>query len=1091
MSDYLQPLERPIVPSTGTVVTRFLDDDTPSSNTQVTLPLEILDFDNDAEGHLVGTAFVRIRDFLLHGFNSPYNTPCPVPRSLWLRTVSELLSTILSSVRRTHGDSPLPTIFSDLNLTESSLVELTNRCATSLNDLFEDYKDDPDLWETCRRCLEACHLPVSAEQLTAVLMSCGQDLNAAQTTIINQKLRQTHLELDDWADNAKARTIDAVITGIISETDPSSLINFTDDRLSEWVSRTKNNLRDKARVAMTNETIIETLEPWASEAFADAKGTLLHKHDADLETIRSKLAAAKESARQEAEHDFATFKHNLAIESEERKNKARDAAFASLPPSTSGATRTSRPKRRTNPISRSRSHSRAPSTPSPHKTPRQTTAPLPELSQLSDIPTDVSMGPPTQLSNPSSSFNVPTDSAIRAAVDAPEWSRQLVDVFQTGLTSIRADVASLANRIHDLETKSSQPQPYTPSRPAPEWQPTTQPQTNPTPSTTWGRVDTNDKFADYDEPELLDLEQMAVEDERNYQIDTAAEKTFRALYNVPGPNLLSTDDAHRFEEFQKRWDLFTGDSSLDPTVPLIKSDFPKYRTWEQDQRGIDLNALALAPPAPRSNSSSNTTAPPTLPTPPSPGTWCTIGKSGKISYAGATAAARPPQTTTQSPQPPQPTAKPVITIAQAFQTLTTDTLNAMTKDQIIGAFQMRFGSRLPQRLTKTALIQRYVTRSQATATPNPQPQPPTNDKPKVVQSTEITVIRDSSAVSLSQTREPADARVRQLQQELRRAGALNEKSPLSLISGRWSAQNSPNFVLVFAGQPELDLIMKYRRVLVAPFGPGCSIAPQRGYSRILLNGIPIIRNLDGSPPNQKQLFDELAINPVAKGLCIIAPPRWLRQTLPTDAVTASITFAIIDPDGNATSRIIKQPPSLFGATSRAIRFVSKPVMRQCTRCWRLSHTESRCPRPANTLVCPICGGRHKADEHHAKCPNRATHTDHIRCTCKPSCIGCRQARLPCAGHIVTSPSCPLRHKYRTPQNRTGDSSDAEQQGLDSMITEPTPPPTDNTPVPTSQPNETIPDYSALAPETLTISQGTTSGSSAPPAAPTSGLSLCL
>ena len=202
-------------------------------------------------------------------------------------------------------------------------------------------------------------------------------------------------------------------------------------------------------------------------------------------------------------------------------------------------------------------------------------------------------------------------------------------------------------------------------------------------------------------------------------------------------------------------------------------------------------------------------APPTLPSPPSLGAWCTISKSGKISYAGTTAAAHPPQATTPSPQPPQTATKPIITIAQAFQTLTTDTLNAMTKDQIIGAFQMRFGSCLPQRLTKMALIQCYIARSQATATSHPQPQPPANDKPKVIQLTEITVIWDSSAVSLSQTRELADASVRQLQQELHRARALNEKSPLSLISGQWSAQNSPNFVLIFAGQLELDLIMKY------------------------------------------------------------------------------------------------------------------------------------------------------------------------------------------------------------------------------------------------------------------------------------------
>jgi len=126
---------------------------------------------------------------------------------------------------------------------------------------------------------------------------------------------------------------------------------------------------------------------------------------------------------------------------------------------------------------------------------------------------------------------------------------------------------------------------------------------------------------------------------------------------------------------------------------------------------------------------------------------------------------------------------------------------------------------------------------------------------------------------------------------------------------------------------------------------------------------------------------------------------------------------------------MRNPPFLFGnRTTRPCKYEARPLITQCVRCWALGHESSRCPRPKDTIVCPICAGAHAKDEHHKKCQAVSKHTE-VYCTCPIVCINCRRARKPAKGHSALSLSCPLRSKFRSPIVRTGDSSDEEKKGV--------------------------------------------------------------
>ena len=381
-----------------------------------------------------------------------------------------------------------------------------------------------------------------------------------------------------------------------------------------------------------------------------------------------------------------------------------------------------------------------------------------------------------------------------------------------------------------------------------------------------------------------------------------------------------------------------------------------------------------------------------------------------------------------APNPPAaPPAGPELTKAD---------LDKLAKPDIIRTYNQRFRGSMATntKLSKDAIVASYLAKVNA---PPPPPKAPPRPGPTLTTS-QYTVVHNPATVGLSKVTSrshDAPSVVRTLQRALRQQFPAGTKVPVDLIGGRWGAQSSSNFVLIFNGSPGNVAVMQCRKVFHDFFGSDCTIVPQQGYSRVLLRLVPLCRSDSGTLPPPHVLMEEVRRNLLFRDLTFFCPPRWLKADVPETAVHGSVVVTFLDEDGSHTKNIVRSPVFMFGGTARACKFNSLPLLLQCERCWRLGHATRRCPRPKTLLVCSICGGAHPTSEHQFKCKDVKKHST-LKCDCPRSCINCmRESPGSAKGHLSTDHTCPLRAKYRAPLTRTGDSTDEEVHASIPMVVE--------------------------------------------------------
>jgi len=474
--------------------------------------------------------------------------------------------------------------------------------------------------------------------------------------------------------------------------------------------------------------------------------------------------------------------------------------------------------------------------------------------------------------------------------------------------------------------------------------------------------------------------------------------------------------------------------SLPPITVLNPPSAPHCAPVSDHARGRARPSVAHEDAAPTANN-------PLAPPPNAP--WNVMGKGGGKPRSFAAAAA------------PRRTAPAVVSPIQTAPRpgdLTDSQLQQMSRDQLLRAYETRFRLTVTSRnVSKLALQQAYkrALESEAAISSAPaKPAKPTTQRPRArpISTTEFTITRDPSTRATQGPQGDPAAIVRSLQTSIRQAFP-GGPPPFTLLGGRWSSQLSSNFVLTFSGQPSNDDIKRYSAVLCSPFGSDATILPQRGYTRVSINFVPITYDDQGNRPSSDILSREIEANQAFSGAIIVSPPKWLRSTFTDSQTHSSVIISFLDQDGSRLARVTKNPIFMFGAPCEAKLFNSLPLIRQCDRCHRLGHSISHCHLSPNVIICSICGGRHASRDHAGFCKGRATHST-LDCNCPPTCINCVAAKLPGKGHLARAVSCPLRKKFRRDTNRTGNSS---EEDLDrSMIVDP---PILPTAIPSSQPTD--------------------------------------
>ena len=445
MDSYVPTIPTDTVPIPfGKLVYSAIEDTVNPHPISITNPLQLYDFPETPQGAVVFQALTQVEEFLSHSFRNPDDTT--PSHALWLRLTSQLLVAIHNSICCTHNPDTLPHHFASLSSSEDPDFQTFTTTISALHSFFTNRQNDdsaPASHKLCLRCLEECKVPITETEWESVLLSCGQNIKAAHHTIINTKLCQLTEEMEAWVSNAHDHIKDAFINSVVNNDIP----NFHDEHaydacLVEWASHTKAAIHQTALAYITNKTIIETIDPWASEALEGAKAHTLVENNtfllnftcdqralAEAKAIsdtnnfyNTTLASLKAKALERAERKVASFKSDLKIQAEECKEALHLDSIKRIkePSSTSSVSRTNHTKQRVDPTarptcSRSVSRSQAPSPKSPipvhvsvpscsldQSTPRA--LPMVELPlnhalmepalSLQPPPTNVTVGPP-------------------------------------------------------------------------------------------------------------------------------------------------------------------------------------------------------------------------------------------------------------------------------------------------------------------------------------------------------------------------------------------------------------------------------------------------------------------------------------------------------------------------------------------------------------------------------------------------------------------------------------------------------------------------------------------------------------------------
>ena len=255
------------------------------------------------------------------------------------------------------------------------------------------------------------------------------------------------------------------------------------------------------------------------------------------------------------------------------------------------------------------------------------------------------------------------------------------------------------------------------------------------------------------------------------------------------------------------------------------------------------------------------------------------------------------------------------------------------------------------------------------------------------------------------------------------------------------------------------MVIKYCHHLLCPFGTGCHLAPQQGYTHIMINRVctmHISDSFDGALPNHPLLQDELATNPMWQGIQLLGDICWVNLVIALSKSHSSIIVSFLNVDGSLLKSIIKQPPYLFSEHTSAKAYVAMPLLCSCSCCHSLCHNVEWCTQKSHIIICVYCRGHHRSKDHAVCCIYKAKHATAGVCNCAPSCLNCHYEEKLCAGHYTNDVNCPLCKKFCTPTHRTGDTMDEEATVLAHMLEQC---PTPASPVPTSQPEEVILDWS--------------------------------
>jgi len=319
----------------------------------------------------------------------------------WLHLSASIVTDIRNGIRNSLAGNSIEK-FRDLTPAEQANLDSLKLAIESFDAFLSDCQSTPDNWITCFGCIQSYHLPVNKSTWDANLITCNQMIQAASETIINDKVCQAHTLIEAWITRQCMAAYDAAINHLVSDHTPDLTQVISDACVTEWSCRLLETMRLHFRESLVDKASQTLAQPLrdqldaqrqqkVNEVKANATEEAQRMYNTSLQNLQASALAEAErdfeawktnilipkwkqkeaDAWAEKDRGFATFKHALTVETDERKEVAQLAMTKSHVHSKSETRRASRKDRRADPTRVSRSVSRATS-PSPSPSPRAT-----------------------------------------------------------------------------------------------------------------------------------------------------------------------------------------------------------------------------------------------------------------------------------------------------------------------------------------------------------------------------------------------------------------------------------------------------------------------------------------------------------------------------------------------------------------------------------------------------------------------------------------------------------------------------------------------------------------------------------------------
>jgi hypothetical protein len=108
-----------------------------------------------------------------------------------------------------------------------------------------------------------------------------------------------------------------------------------------------------------------------------------------------------------------------------------------------------------------------------------------------------------------------------------------------------------------------------------------------------------------------------------------------------------------------------------------------------------------------------------------------------------------------------------------------------------------------------------------------------------------------------------------------------------------------------------DLITTYKHILLTPFRGSGKLSPLMGWTRLLAHGVPTWDDIKWVIFSPEALLREVKALPGLKKVHLAMPLQWLKPVDRIESFYSTITFAISDPDGTITSKLLTGRTALF------------------------------------------------------------------------------------------------------------------------------------------------------------------------------------